>query len=131
MSYPPPSLARQKQPIAERELHVAVMQYLTVALPTDALAWHTPNEGKRGHQAQRDFKDLGSLTGMPDLVVAHQGRAYCIELKAANKYPSPVQRIAHQRLRDAGIPVVVAHSLTDVQLALESWKVPLRAAVAI
>ena len=130
MSHPLPSPIRRKQPSVERALHVAVAQYLNIALSSDSVWFHPMNEGKRGFQAQRDFKDLGAMTGIPDIVLAHQGRAYTIELKAPNKYPSPEQRIAHQRLRESGVPVVVAHSLTDVVLALESWGVPLRAKVA-
>lgn len=130
MNFPLPSTIRRKQPVAERAIHVQVVDFLALALPSDAMFVHVPNEGKRGFQAQRDFKELGSVTGFPDLIIAHQGRAFCIELKAANKYPTPEQRIAHQRLRDARVPVVVAHSLTDVILALESWGVPLRAKVA-
>lgn len=114
----------------ERDLHVAVIQFLSVALPAGAMTHHSPNEGKRGWKAQRDFKDLGSVTGFPDLVIFYAGRVYCLELKAPQKYLSPVQKVAHERLAKAGVPVAVCKSVTDVAMVLSDWGLPLIARVA-
>lgn len=115
---------------SEREIHVAVIAFLTVAMPTNSMWCHCPNEGKRGWKAQRDFKDLGSVTGFPDLVLFHAGRAYCIELKAPKKYLSPAQKLAHERLTRAGVPVAVCKSVTDVALVLSDWNIPTIARIA-
>lgn len=114
----------------ESALQAAVAQYLAVSLPPDAVSFHVPNEGKRGWRAQRDLKSSGALKGMPDIVIAWQGRGYCLELKAPGKYPSPEQREAHRRLRAAGFPVVVARSLPEVEMALQAWSIPRAARVA-
>lgn len=114
----------------ESELQQAVAQYLALSLPREAVAFHVPNEGRRGFKAQRAVKVDGTLKGMPDFVIAWQGRGYCIELKAPGKYPTPEQRDVHKRLREADFPVFIARSLVEVEMALRACGIPLSGKVA-
>lgn len=114
----------------ESELQAAAAVFLNMALPHEAIAHHSPNEGKRGWQAQRDIKRNGMVKGFPDWVILWQSRAYLIELKAPKKYPTPEQRAVHQRLRAAGFPVFICRSLVEIEMALVSVGIPLSAKVA-
>lgn len=114
----------------ERELHSAVVLFLGYALPVTAVLHHSPNEGKRGLQAQRDLKTSGVRTGWPDLEIIYQGRAYFLELKAPHKYPSAEQRAVHASLRAAGCEAVTCRSVAEVEMALSGWGIPLRARIA-
>jgi hypothetical protein len=114
----------------ERDLQAAVAMFLAHALPVDAVAHHSSNEGKRGWQAQRDFKSSGARAGWPDIEIMWQGRAYFIELKAPKKYPTPEQRAVHAQLKAAGCPVVTVRSLAEVEMTLRHWAIPVKGRVA-
>lgn len=92
-----------------------------MSLQRDALWWHTPNEGKRGWRAQRDFKALGSKAGVPDIMLVHQSKAYAIELKAAKGRLTPAQNQFHASLTQAGVPVATCRSERDVVDQLQAW----------
>ena len=110
----------------EAELHEAVASYLNFALPAGAVFHHSPNEGRRGWQAQRDLKKQGVRAGWPDLEVGYQGQVYFIELKADKKKPSEVQLETHTSLRNAGFQVDVCRSQGEVYIFLAPW-IPLKA----
>ena len=116
--------------MSERELQSSVIEFLSHALPVAAAFHHSPNEGKRGWHAQRDFKHGGSVPGWPDIEIIYKGRGYFIELKAPKKYPTPEQRGVHAWLRRAGAPVVTCRSLIEVEMALTGFGIPLNAKVA-
>ena len=111
----------------ESALQAAVAQYLAVALPQDAFSVHVPNEGRRGWQAQREFKRSGAKTGFPDLLIIWRGAAHLIELKAQKKYPSPEQRAVHALLNAAGATVHVCRSVAEVEMVLNVLGIPLHA----
>jgi VRR-NUC domain-containing protein len=114
----------------ETELQAAAAVFLAHALPSEAIAHHSPNEGKRGWRAQRDIKTNGMVKGFPDWVILWQSRAYLIELKAPKKYPDATQREIHRRLREGGFPVFICRSLVEIEMALVSVGIPLSAKVA-
>ena len=47
------------------------------------------------------------ITGLPDRLVLHNGRAYFVEVKSEGKKPSARQRIVHKKLEVLGFPVSV------------------------
>ena len=47
------------------------------------------------------------ITGLPDRLVLHKGRAYFVEVKSQGKKPSPIQRVVHKKLEALGFPVSV------------------------
>lgn len=124
----------------EDALHNVVAQYLALALPDDAIAHHSMNEGKRGWHTQRKLKRFGVVKGWPDVEIVFRGRAYFIELKAPGTlqgnrmvgrgYCSKEQRDCQQRLRGAGAQVITAWSLEEVQDALIGWGIVKKRAAA-
>lgn len=113
----------------EADLQASVMQYLALALPDDAVAHHSPGEGKRTKRAQGELKRSGYQTGWPDVEIIWRGRVYFIELKAAQGVVRATQRAMWRRLEYAGAPVMLCRSLGEVERQLRDACVPLRAGV--
>lgn len=105
----------------EQSLQIAVMQYLALALRTNALAFHIPNAARRGVVEGAMMKRMGTLAGMPDICILFDGRAFFLELKAAGKYVTPTQRDMHGLLRAVGCEVGTARSVDDVISFLTGW----------
>ena len=114
----------------ESDLHAAVVQFLALALPREAVYHHSPNAARRTRREIAEIKSHGMRTGWPDLEIVYRGGVYFIELKAPNKHVSPEQAQCHRELRCAGARVGVARSLVEVSLLLASWGFPLSAQVA-
>jgi hypothetical protein len=111
------------------ELQYAVMLYLAAALPHDAIAHHSPGEGKRTKSAQATLSRSGYCKGWPDIEIVWRGRVFFIELKAARGVLSKAQRETHRRLVYSGAYVVICRTVDDVERALRVAGVPLRATV--
>ena len=111
----------------EAELQAAVMKYLDLALPPDAIAHHSPGEGKRTKAAQATLRRSGYKAGWPDVLVIFRGKAFLIELKTPVGRVSMAQRAMHKRLVYAGAEVMVCRNLDEVYAALKEACVPLRA----
>lgn len=115
----------------EDHLHRAVVQYLMLALPSDAVFFHPPNGEYRSKRTAAKLKAFGVLPGVPDLCFIHEGRFFGVELKAPGRlvgnrmvgrgYCSKSQRSVHAAIKDAGGAVCTAWSLEDVQEALWGW----------
>lgn len=118
-----------KSRLRESDVERAITDFLRVALPPDAFAFHVPNEGKRGWREQAKFLKAGGKAGVPDRCVLWRGRAYFLEAKAPDGTLSDAQNKTFPRLRDAGCPVAVVRSAADAERVLRCWGVPLRAAV--
>jgi hypothetical protein len=117
---------KRKQP--ERGLHLAVANFLRMALPDDGevLWWHTPNGGMRHKAEARLLKQMGTLAGIFEFTFVYCGLARGIELKHES-YPSQAQRRVYRWAGRAGMQYAICRSVDEVQAALESWSIPLRA----
>lgn len=115
--------------MTEEQIHRAVAQYLSSALPPPAF-WTTFPAGGGGYARGAHLKALGLKAGFPDLLIIAAGKPYGIELKAPRKYAEPEQRALHAILRDAGCPVMVCRSPAEVEMTLRAWGVPVRGRVA-
>lgn len=112
----------------EEELQKAVTAYLNLALPSDAVFFHVPNQrGTRSAFENQLLKTLGVCAGFPDMAILWRGSLFCLELKAPKGRLTQTQKDLHKRLRAAGARVEVACSLEAVETLLDIWKVPLRA----
>ncbi len=111
----------------EESLHRAVADYLRLALPDEAVWHHSPNESKGSVAWNVKRVALGMRAGWPDIEIMWQGRAYFIELKAPNKYLSPVQKKTRNALLKAGSPFALCRSVDAVEGTLRGWGMPLRA----
>lgn len=126
------SLLLEAKPRAhpEDDLQRGVVRFLKLALPGDAFYFHIPNGGPRHGKARAILTGMGLRAGVPDLCVIHRGHAHFIELKAPGGYPSAVQRQVMRRLIYCGADVCACRSVPDVEAALRSAGVPLRATVS-
>lgn len=108
------------------ELRAAVVAYLAQALPPTAFFSIFPLGGGGLFHGLK-MRDLGAREGFPNLLVVHDGRAYCIELKTGSSVLNSSQRDCYAALQDARVPVTVARSLEDVQRFLsEECALPMR-----
>ncbi len=109
----------------EDNFHMAVADYLDLALPEDAV-WTTIPAGGGGKVRGARLKAMGYKAGWPDLQVVYRGRLICIELKSAKGRLSPAQKAMHSRLSNAGALVYTATRIEEVEGFLRA-SVPLRA----
>ena len=116
----------------EADIQHAVMDYLAWALPPNAVANHSPGEGKRSKRAQGELKKSGYQRGWPDIEIiwAEQTHPIFIELKAARGVVSPAQREMMGKLYYCGAEVLICRGVREVQAALQHLGVPLKALVA-
>jgi hypothetical protein len=115
--------------MTEAQLHKSVTEFLRLALPANVAMHHSPNEGKRGWQAQQALKDTGVRAGWPDIEIIHKGRAIFIELKPPKGKLTAKQIDCQYDLKMAGACVVTLNSLEAVADFLEMAVGPLRAKV--
>lgn len=115
--------------IPEQALHVAVSRFLRHALPANA-TYTTFPLGGGGFRRGQTLKAMGTRAGWPDVQVLHAGRAFFVELKAADGRLSDIQADTHRRIVASGCPVLVARSVEEVAAALRGWGIPLRARAA-
>jgi hypothetical protein len=114
----------------EDNLQRAVVDFLDVALPPDALVFAVPNGGKRHAKEAARMKRLGVKAGIPDLCIIWRGRALFVELKAQRGTISIEQREMHRKIEYCGCPVWVCRTLDAVVGQLANENMPLRALVA-
>ncbi len=119
-------MTRRNRP--EQALQKAVCQYLDVALPPDAIYWHTPNGGGRSKAEAGIFKAMGVKPGIPDLFILRNGLLFGIELKAGRGTVTAAQEAMHEALERQHVPVAVCRSIHDVYAKLDGY-IPLRAKV--
>ena len=116
----------RKRQRPEEALRAAVVAYLAQALPPTAFFSVFPMGGGGLFHGLR-MRDLGARQGFPNLLILHDGRAYCIELKSGSGVLQPSQRDCYAALQDARVPVTVARSVEDVQRFLcEECALPMR-----
>jgi hypothetical protein len=114
----------------ESGLQRAVHQYLSWALPPDAVHYAVPNGLMRSQKARARAQGEGVMAGVPDIAIVHRGRALFVELKSGRGVMSPAQRSMAQRLNYAGAAVCCCRSVEEVEAALREACVPLRGSVA-
>lgn len=111
--------------MSESSLAYAITQMLWAELPEDAVAFHVPNEGKRGAWAYSEFLRAGGKAGIPDRWVLWQGRAWCWEEKTNRGALSASQKKMFPRLEAAGFPVPLIRSVDEARAQLRAWGIPL------
>lgn len=80
---------------------------------------HIANETFRGNnkggtfQYHRKMKNLGKITGMPDLMVINNGKTFFIELKTLNGKIKPEQEYIMESLQKHGVPCFICRTLEE------------------
>jgi len=121
-----PSVKRNNE---EELLQRSVMQFLTVALPPDAVAYAVPNGGLRSPREAARMKGMGVTAGIPDIAIVFRSRALFIELKGQRGVQSPAQRAMANKLNYCGADVMLCRSVEDCERSLREACVPLRTSV--
>jgi len=89
-----------------------------------------PNEGTLSTGRTNDpkqfarlsiLKKMGMRPGASDLVIGHQGRMYCLEVKNETGEQSTDQLLFEAWCLRAGVPYVIVRSVDDVMFWLREW----------
>ena len=113
-------MTRRAQP--EAALQRSVIQHLTWRARPGVFAFHVPNGGWRSRVESAILKAIGTVAGVPDIICIFQGRCYALELKGERGRVTDVQRVVHERLRESGAHVAVAHGIDQALAQLERWQ---------
>ena len=108
---------------SEEDLHRAIVGMIAVEARTGVIAFHVPNGGRRGKAEAGRLKGMGTLAGVPDLIVIADGRAFGLEIKTEKGRLSKEQKIMRQRFARAGIEYEVARSVEEARAILQRWGV--------
>jgi len=112
----------------EAREQAAIVEWIRTVAP-DLIVFHPPNGGLRGKAEAGRLKWIGTLAGIPDLVVLGQdGQVWLIEVKAEHGVLSTEQREIRDRCIAMRIPFVVARNIDDVRKAFSIWGISTREA---
>ena len=73
----------------------------------------------------------GVVAGIPDMVVLYEGRAYWIEVKAADGILSEAQRTVAVAILTADCGYGIARDMAEAIQLLDSWRIPRQHRVTI
>ena len=114
---------------AEQSFHIAVAEYLNLALPSHT-TWTTFPAGGGGKVRGKFLKAMGLRAGWPDIQILVRDTAYDaarpmvrfvgLELKAGKGVETKGQRDCHAMIRNAGGIVYTVRSLEEIYDALSN-----------
>ena len=114
--------------ISEKDVHISIVEYLNMALPTGSLLHHSANEGRRHVRHAVNLKRMGLHPGWPDLEIiiprqhfwiASSWAPIFLEVKAPGGKGRRVGKVSKAQqqtlddLRIAGCHVAVVHSIDE------------------
>jgi hypothetical protein len=105
----------------EQDIQRAVAAHLRARAHSNVYWFHPANGGARTAVEGAILKACGVRAGTPDLICIKAGRTFALELKADVGRLSKDQRLARDKLRQAGAKVAVAVGLDDAIAQLERW----------
>ncbi len=111
---------RRRRSRPEQELQISVVRDLRRLLPNDAIIFAIPNGGWRSRTEAAIMQGMGTLAGIPDLAICHQGETVFIELKGPKGTLTDNQERVIKALRDTKFTVCVARSLDEILSALKN-----------
>lgn len=126
MTYDPLTEYRAVPPVKRKSpealVQTAIVEYLRTVFPK-GIVTHIPNGGKRSKATAAMLKRLGTLAGMPDILVALPNRTVVFfEVKAkASAHPSKGQREVLSTLKQQDQFVAVVYSIECVEHHLKQW----------
>jgi hypothetical protein len=110
---------RRAQP--EQIIQRAVLQHFAIRGTPGVFCTHFPAGGFRLAREAKRFKDLGTRSGVPDLLFIRAGHLYCLELKTESGRPSSTQLKTIAELEYAGATCAVAYGIDEALAVLEGW----------
>jgi hypothetical protein len=105
----------------EQQIQHAVFQHFRARSAPRVFAFHPANGGYRKPIEAKILQGLGVTSGIPDVIAVKDGRTYALELKAEGGRVTDVQRVVHERMREAGAEVAVAHGIDQALAQLVEW----------
>lgn len=118
----------------EGPIHLACLHYLRTTLPHGWIVQHSANKPRNSVQGGRE-KAMGVIAGWPDLAIYGPGpdgpSVWFAEIKEPRGVVSPAQRVVHDRLMDAGLPVRIVRSVEDMRKAISDWGLPSKDALIV
>lgn len=69
------------------------------------------------------LKKMGFLPGFSDLIILHDGKAYCMELKTETGKMSERQKLFRKNVLKTGVDYAVVRSLDQAVECLRVWEV--------
>jgi hypothetical protein len=105
----------------EQAAQRAIFQHIAARGVPNLFAFHPWSGGYRSPIEARVMSGAGVRSGLPDVVLIHNGKVLGLELKAPGGKLSPAQTSAHRQLRAAGCEVATAVDLDEALACLESW----------
>jgi hypothetical protein len=106
----PPKLQAKPR---EQQIQRAVMDHLRWRGVPGLFAFHVALGGYRRPIEAAILKSLGTVAGIPDLILVHAGRTYGLELKSDN---------GRLRMREAGAQVATVYGLDEALGQLTEWR---------
>jgi hypothetical protein len=120
--------SRRRDGNAEARIQAAIVEWIRLAAPS-VLVFSVPNGGLRSKAEAARMRWTGLLAGAPDLtVIASNGRAHFLEVKAPGGSLSRDQRDVHGALTALGTPPAIVRSINDVRRAFAAWGIETREA---
>jgi len=111
-------MKRRERP--EQQIQGAVFEHLKARGAPGLFAWHPFSGGYRRPIEAAIYTRLGARPGLPDVMILHQGRLFCLELKADTGRLTDIQRNTIESMQAAGVPVAVCHGLDSALRWLEA-----------
>jgi hypothetical protein len=105
----------------EETIHRDVVRVLRQRARPDVVWFHVPNGGSRHKIEAAKLKGMGTLAGVPDLIIIVDGAVHGLELKAGHGRRSRAQRDVARRFADAGSHVAEARTVEDATALLVTW----------
>jgi hypothetical protein len=106
----------------EQAIQKAVFEHLRLRGAPGIFAWHPFSGGYRRPTEAAIYKGLGAIAGLPDVMVLHNRRLFCLELKAEDGHTTDRQQACIAALREAGAFVCIAKGLDAALQQLEQWQ---------
>jgi hypothetical protein len=107
--------------VTEQQIQKAVFAHLRQRGAPGAFFWHPFSGGFRRPKEAAIFKGLGAIAGLPDVMILHEGKLYCVELKREGGRLTDTQEQCLIKLREAGAMATHAHGLDQALRVLEGW----------
>jgi hypothetical protein len=107
---------------SEQQIQRCIFEHLAWLAAPGVFAFHVPLGGFRRPVEAAILKSIGTVPGIPDLICIFEGHCFCLELKSANGRLTDVQRIAHERMREAGATVATAYGIDEAIAQLAEWR---------
>jgi hypothetical protein len=107
--------------MTEQQIQKAVFANLKQRGASGIFAWHPFSGGYRRPKEAAIYKGLGAIAGLPDVMVLHNGKLFCLELKREGGRATDKQLACIAALREAGAFTCIAEGLDRALACLEAW----------